>query len=133
MKSRISIAVVGLAALCSASVAMSQDLGALKNAATGSLGSLMPGSAGNAAGLLQFCIGNNYLSGGDASSMKDKLLAKAGGADVAQTDTGYKNGAEGILAGSDGKDVDLTKLGSLESNLTQQACSSILKNASSLL
>ena len=133
MKSRVSIAVVGFAALCAASVAMTQDLGALKNAATGNLGSLMPGSAGNAAGLLQFCIGGNYLSGGDAASMKDKLLAKAGGADAAQSDKGYQNGATGVLTGSDGKDVDLTKLGSLESNLTQQACSSILKNASSLL
>ena len=131
MKSRISIAAAGLAALFSASVGMAQDLGALGGAA--SLGSLTPGSAGNAAGLLQFCIGNNYLTGADASSMKDRLVAKAGGADAAQTDTGFKNGASGILTGSDGKDVDLTKLGSLESNLTQQACNSILQHASSLL
>ena len=127
MKSRISIAVAGLAVLASVSMAQAQNLNAIPG-----VGSLTPGNASNAAGVLQFCIDRNLLKGGDAATMKDKLLAKAGGADAAQSDT-YRDGANGVVAGSDGSQVDLTKLGSLESDLTQQACSSVLQHASSLL
>src|SRR6185312_12017789 len=106
MTHRLSIAslAAGLALVFAAGVP-AQDLGALKNAATGSLGGLASGSAGNAAGLLQFCIGNNFLSANDAASMKDRIISKAGGNDAVQSDTGFKNGAAGILTGSDGKDV----------------------------
>ena len=97
------------------------------------LSSLASGSAGNAAGILQFCISNNYLTGNAAGSMKDRLISKIGGADAAQQDTGYASGTEGNLIGSDGNSLDITKMGSLESNLTQQACSAVLDHASSLL
>jgi hypothetical protein len=46
-----------------------------------SLGSLTSGSTGNVAGVLEFCMKNNYLGGAtDAASVKDKLLGKLGGA-----------------------------------------------------
>ena len=126
--------IAAAAALVFATNASSQDLGALQNGAGGmNLGSLASGSAGNAAGILQFCIGNNYLTGSAATSMKDRLIGKIGGADAAQQDTGYTSGTQGNLIGSDGKSLDITKMGSLESNLTQQACSAVLNHASSLL
>ena len=53
--------------------------GSAGGSALGNLGFKMPaiGSStiGNAAGVLQYCVKNNYL-GGDAASVKDKLLAK---------------------------------------------------------
>src|ERR1700744_4477088 len=43
---------------------------------------------GNAAGVLQYCVKNNYL-GGDAASVKDKLLAKIPG--QKPQETGFAN------------------------------------------
>ena len=43
----------------------------------GDMSSLASGSAGNAAGVIEFCVKNNYLGGDAASSMKDKLMGKA--------------------------------------------------------
>jgi hypothetical protein len=123
--------IAAAAALVFATNASSQDLGALQGGAD--LSSLSSGSAGNAAGILQFCIGNNYLTGNAATSMRDRLVSKIGGADAAQQDTGYTSGTQGNLIGRDGKSLDITKMGSLESNLTQKACSAVLDHASSLL
>ena len=130
MTKRSIACIAAIAALVFATNASSQDLGA---AGGMNLGSLASGSAGNAAGILQFCISNNYLTGSAAGSMKDRLIGKLGGADAAQQDTGFAAGAQGNLIGSDGKSLDITKMGSLESNLTQQACSAVLDHASSLL
>ena len=132
MQQRILIAAVfgGLAALAVSTSASSQDLGSLAGGAS----SLMPGSAGNAAGLLQFCIANNYLTGSSATSMRDQLTSKIGGTDAANSDSGYNAGSQGIVTGSNGQQsFDISKMGSLENNLRQQACSTILQNASSLL
>jgi hypothetical protein len=123
--------IAAAAAFVFATNASSQDLGALQGGAD--LSSLSSGSAGNAAGILQFCIGNNYLTGNAATSMKDRLVSKIGGADAAQQDTGYTSGTQGNLIGRDGKSLDIAKMGSLESNLTQKACSAVLDHASSLL
>jgi len=123
--------IAAAAALVFATNASSQDLGAVTGGMD--LSALSSGSAGNAAGILQFCISNNYLTGNAASSMKDRLVSKIGGADAAQQDTGYANGTQGTLTGRDGKSIDITKMGSLESNLTQKACGAVLDHASSLL
>ena len=89
-------------------------------------------TAGNAAGVLQYCIQNKYLGGSDASSVKDKLLDKVGiGTQQAQQqDTGYQQGLAGLLSGSDGSSFDLSKL---KSDLKDKACGYVLDNASSLL
>lgn len=123
--------IAATAALVFATNASSQDLGAVTGGMD--LSSLSSGSAGNAAGILQFCISNNYLTANAASSMKDRLVSKIGGADAAQQDTGYADGTQGTLTGRDGKSIDITKMGSLESNLTQKACGAVLDHASSLL
>ena len=122
--------IAAAAALVFGANASSQD-----SSTTGgiNLSALASGSAGNAAGILQFCLGGNYLTGSTATSMRDQLISKIGGADSAQQDTGYTSGTQGNLIGSNGQTVDITKMGSLESNLTQQACSAVLDHASSLL
>ena len=101
------------------------------NSALGNLGFKMPaiGSStiGNAAGVLQYCIKNNYL-GGDAASVKDKLLAKITG--QKQQETGFANGAKGLLKGGDGKSLNFKIL---SSKVKEKACDYVLKNATSLI
>ncbi len=54
-------------------------LGSLSGLGSGSsLQSLTSSSTGNVAGVLQYCIKNNYL-GGSASSVKDGLMSKLPG------------------------------------------------------
>jgi len=96
------------------------------------LSSLSAGSAGNAAGVLEFCIKNNYLSGGDAQSVKDQLMGKVGGSGQAESDPGYTAGAEGILKGGDGKSVDLSG-GGLKEEITRKACDQVLEQGKSFL
>ncbi|CFB63232.1 hypothetical protein PAP18089_01109 [Pandoraea apista] len=101
-----------------------------------STGSLTSGSVGNATGVLQFCIKNNYLSGANLSSatdVKDKLLGKIGtqsGSPAASP--GYLDGAKGLLSSPDGKTVDLNG-GGLKEQLTRQVCDKVLDQAKSFL
>lgn len=101
------------------------------NSALGNLGFKMPaiGSStiGNAAGVLQYCVKNNYL-GGDANSVKDKLLAKITG--QKQQETGFASGAKGMLKGGDGKSLNFKML---SSKVKEKGCDYVLKNATSLL
>ena len=140
MTRRISIASLAAGfALVFAVNAAAQDLGALKNAATGGgvdLGSLASGSAGNAAGILQYCVTNNFLGGADltsASSLTDKLIGTVGGQDKADADPGFAAGSQGNVIGSDGKSVSIADMGSLENKLTQTACKAVMDHATSLL
>ena len=91
-----------------------------------SLGSLTSGSTGNVAGVLEFCLKNNYLGGASgAASVKDKLL---GG--TPSSDAGYSDGARGLLTGSNGSTFDLS---SVKEQITKQACDKILSQGKSLL
>jgi hypothetical protein len=96
------------------------------------LPSISGNTAGNAAGVLQYCIQNKYLGGTDASSVKDKLLDKVGigSKQSQQQDTGYQQGLSGVLSGNGGSSFDL---GKLKSSVKEKACSYVLNNASSLL
>lgn len=96
------------------------------------LPSLSGGSAGNAAGILQYCIKNKYLGATDAASIKDNLLSKAGlgSARKQQQDTGYQQGLSGVLSGGSGSSFDMSKV---KSDLRDKACDYVLDNASSLL
>lgn len=94
-----------------------------------SLGALASGSTGNVAGVLEFCMKNNYLGGAtDAASVKDKLLGKLGGAPG--SNPGYTDGTKGLLTSSDGNQFDLSNL---KSQITKQACDKILSQGKSLL
>ncbi len=96
-----------------------------------SLGFKMPAigtsTMGNAAGVLQYCVKNNYL-GGDAASVKDKLLAKITG--QKKQETGFASGAKGLLQGGDGKSLNFK---GLSSKVKEKACDYVLKNATSLI
>ncbi|WP_077000179.1 DUF2501 domain-containing protein [Variovorax sp. KK3] len=83
---------------------------------------------GNAAGVLQYCIKNNYLSADAATSVKDKLLGAVTGQKPQQT--GYANGAKGLLQGSDGKSLNIKNI---SGKLKTKACDYVLANAKSLV
>lgn len=104
-------------------------LGDLGGALSGQ--SLTSGSTGNVAGLLQFCIKNNYLSGDAASSVKNALMGKLPGG-AAKSDSGYGDGAKGILNSAGGKKMDLSG-GGLKAEVTRQVCDKVLAQAKSLL
>lgn len=106
-------------------------LGSLSGLGSGSsLQSLTSSSTGNVAGVLQFCIKNNYL-GGSASSVKDGLMSKLPGGS-SSSDSGYTDGAKGILNSGNGQQVDLSG-GGLKQQVTKQVCDKILAQGKSLL
>jgi hypothetical protein len=92
--------------------------------------SMMSGSTGNVAGVLQFCIKNNYLDGNAAASVKDSVMGKLSGKPT--SDKGYNEGEKGILHSSDGKKLDLSG-GGLKAKVTKQVCDQILAQGKSLL
>lgn len=104
------------------------NLGGIGSALSG--GSLSAGSTGNIVGLLEFCIKNNYLKGNESSSVKDKLMGQLGG--TPGPDSGYAEGAQGLLKSSDGKQLDLSG-GGLQAQASKQICDRILTQAKSLL
>ncbi len=130
-------------ALFSGSVA-SQGLGQLKDlvggdlggaaSSLGSLSSIASASPGNAAGIIEFCVKNNYLSGGDASSIKDQLLGKLPDSpgQPPESNPDYVSGAMGVLNGSDGQKIDLNMAG-LKAKATKKVCKKILEQAKSFL
>jgi len=93
--------------------------------------SLCPGSTGNVAGVLEFCMKNNYLGGDSVSSVKDSLLGKLPGGSPS-SDSGYTSGAQGILNSGDGKQIDLSG-GGLKEQVTKQVCDKVLSMGKSLL
>ncbi|WP_198971642.1 DUF2501 domain-containing protein [Xylophilus sp. ASV27] len=85
----------------------------------------------NAAGVIEYCVKNNYLQGGSAQSVKERLLGKVGLAGAkTQQDAGYQSGLVGMLKGSDGSSFDM---GRLQSQLKEKACDYVLKQGQSLL
>ena len=108
----------------------SRGLDSLGSALSGQ--SLTAGSSGNVAGVLEFCIKNNYLGGDTASTIKNALTGKLPGNAPAK-DNSYLAGAKGILQGSDGKQVELGGGNSLKEKITQQVCDQVLSQAKSLL
>lgn len=104
--------------------------GALRSLGGLGLPAIGSGTASNAAGVLGYCIKNNYLSGG-AQGVKDSLMGKLGlGSNKAQQDQGYQSGLSGMLTGSDGKNFSLE---GVSGKVKQKACDYVLDNAKSLL
>lgn len=99
------------------------------------LPSLFGSSAGNVAGVLQYCVQNNYLNKARdrVSSLKEGLLNVAGlqGNPAPQTsNANYANGLAGILQGGEGERFDI---GQVQANLKEMACTYVLEQAPSLL
>lgn len=110
--------------------AASEQLGGTNALAGLGLPGIGASTASNAAGVLQYCIQNNYLAGG-AAGVKDALLGKIGmGGAKASQDKGYQSGLLGELRGSDGTSFDF---GELKNDLKHKACDYVLNNAKSLL
>lgn len=113
-------------------------LGALGGgSATSLLGkAISPASSGNVAGLLGYCIKNKYLGAeSGAAGLKNKLLGALGGESAAsRKDSGYQQGLQGILHGSDGQQFNLgQQTGALKEKLTGKVCDAVLKKGGSLL
>ncbi|GLQ45860.1 hypothetical protein GCM10007862_09110 [Dyella lipolytica] len=128
---------IALSLACSASGA--QDLGSLGGKLGGMLpgggGSMASGSMGNVAGLLQYCVKNNYLGGSSgASGIASKLLGKTQGG---SGNSDYLSGASGILKGNNGQSTNLANVGGgnsdLKSKITTKACNVVLKQGTSFL
>lgn len=137
----------GIVLALTATTASAVQLDSLKGMMGGS-SSLTSGSAGNAAGILQYCITNNYLGGDSgAAGVKDKLLSSLGGksaesaAPAPTQDKGYLDGAKGLLKSSDGKTLDLSGgggsdvagAGDLKAQLTRKACDAVLKQGKKMI
>ncbi|MFJ3261773.1 DUF2501 domain-containing protein [Pseudomonas sp. NPDC086581] len=120
------------AALLPCSLAQAASLGDVAGQ-LGGLGSLpsASSSSSNVAGLLEYCAKNNYLNANAATQVKDKLLGKLPG-NTTTSDSGYKDGAKGILTGSDGKSLDLSGSG-IKEKVTKQVCDKVLSQGKSLL
>ncbi|HEX3123563.1 MAG TPA: DUF2501 domain-containing protein [Rhodanobacteraceae bacterium] len=130
MKSNVMLLIAAAAVAGACGSAAAQDMGSLKGLA-GDPSKLASGSAGNAAGVVEYCMKNNFL-GGDAAGVKDQLMSKVtGGGESEKTD--YADGAKGLLKTGDGKSVDIGQLGSMKKSVTKKACASVLDHAKSLL
>ena len=89
------------------------------------------GTAGNAAGVISYCMKNNYLSADKAGAVKDQLLGKLGMAPQQEPkDEGYLSGLAGTITGSNGKRFSLDKV---KGDMKEKACDYVLDNAKSLL
>jgi hypothetical protein len=132
MKPKLMLLIVAAAAAGACGMAGAQDMGSLKGLAGGvDPSNLASGSAGNAAGIVEYCMKNNFL-GGDAAGVKDQLMSKvSGGGETEKAD--YADGAKGLLKTGDGKSVDIGQLGSMKQSVTKKACASVLDHAKSLL
>jgi hypothetical protein len=111
----------------------SSALSGLSGMGMPSLGSASPT---NIAGLLQYCVQNNDLSGSDASaatSTQQSLLSKVTGSSSDPTsDSSFTSGASGMLDTGDGKTTSLGGSG-VQAEVTQKVCSQVLSHAKSLL
>lgn len=129
---RIPVGALALAATLATPAHANKLMDAMKDQlANSGIGNSLPAvgasTAGNAAGVIQYCVKNNYLNAASANGIKDKLLGMVTGQKPQQT--GYANGAKGLLMGRDGQSLNLK---GLSGKLKEKACDYVLKNASSL-
>jgi hypothetical protein len=107
----------------------SGGVGNLSSALSG--GSVTSSNSSNVAGVLQFCIKNNYLGGNSASSVKDSLMSKLPGG-ASNSNSSYTDGAKGILDTGSGQKLSLGGDG-VKQQLTKQICDKILEQGKSML
>ncbi len=117
--------------------ALAQSLNDLTSAlgkSGGGLGLPMVDQAGpaNVAGVLEYCVKNNYLGSGDAASVQQSLLGKLGGAEEAEKDPGYEAGLGGLLDTGGGDSFSLSGSG-IQETVTEQVCDLVLEHGQSFL
>ncbi|WP_428483237.1 DUF2501 domain-containing protein [Rhodopila sp.] len=98
----------------------------------GALPSVGQAGAGNSAGVLQYCVRNNYMSGNAASSVKNSLMNKIGSSGGSSGDSGFNAGDKGILQTGNGQSYSLGGSG-IKAQATQKVCDMVLQHAKSLL
>jgi hypothetical protein len=98
---------------------------------SGALSPVAAGNSGNVAGVLQYCIKNNYLSGSSATSLKERLTSNLPGGQPS-ADSGYRDGAQGLLDSGNGKRMNLGG-GGIKAQATKQVCAKVLDQAKSML
>ena len=95
-----------------------------------SMPSVGSASTGNLAGVLGYCMRNNYLSGNGAASVQSGLMSKLGG--NATQSPQYSSGSDGVLQTGNGQNVSLGG-GGIKAQLTQKVCDQVLRHAKSLI
>ena len=89
------------------------------------------GTASNAAGVITYCMKNNYLNADKAAEVKEQLLGKLGlGHKEEPKDEGYASGLAGMIKGANGQSFSLD---SIKGKAKEKACDLVLDNAKSLL
>ena len=129
-----SVIVLSQAAMTPASA---QPLNELKGAMGSSQGvstlavpSVSQASPSNVAGVLQYCVQNNYVSGGSATSVKDSLVNKVTGPSHTP-DSQFREGSNGVLDTGNGSNFSLG--GGIKEQVTKKVCDLALSHAKSLL
>ena len=131
------VAGIALVAALTATSASAMQFDSLKGMMGG--GSLTSGTAGNAAGILQYCMTNNYLGGDSgAAGVKEQLLGSLGSKSrtAATQDKGYLDGAKGLLKSDSGKTLDISDAGGggdMKAQLTRKVCDAVLKQGKKMI
>jgi hypothetical protein len=99
---------------------------------TGGLPSVSQASPGNTAGVLQYCVRNNLVSGSAATSVKDSVVSKVTGSGQGANDSGFKAGNNGLLQTGNGQSFSLSGSG-VKEQVTHKVCDMVLEHAKSLL
>jgi hypothetical protein len=98
----------------------------------GGLPSVAQASPSNTAGVLQYCMRNNYLNASAASSLKDSLLGKVNGSGQHANDSAFKAGNNGQLETGNDQNFSLSGSG-LKQEIAHKVCDLVLQHAKSLL
>ena len=107
------------------------DLSGALGGLGGGLPSVDQASPGNIAGVLQYCVRNNYLGGAD-KAMGSSVLGKLGGSGEGAEDSGFTAGSKGLLETGGGDTFGLGG-GGIQEKITDQVCDLVLKHAQSIL
>jgi hypothetical protein len=101
----------------------------LSGGADGLLGGVLPNvgsiGAGNAAGVLTYCMKNKFLGGANATSVLGRLTGKPG----VKTSKGFALGRNGTVHTENSQ----LSLGSLKGKVKTRVCDLVLSHAGSLL
>ncbi len=118
------------------SMAPMSNMGSMSSMGSMSLPSVSAASPTNVAGLLQYCVQNNYLSGGSAdaaAAAKGALLSKFTGSSAnPASDSNFASGSNGVLQTGNGQSTTLGGSG-IKAQITQKVCGEVLSHAKSLL
>jgi hypothetical protein len=97
---------------------------------SGLLGAILPNvasvGAGNAAGVIGYCLKNKFLGGTNAKSVLGKLAGQSG----VKSSDGYANGQNGLLQMDGGSSLSL---GNLKAKAKSKVCDVVLQHAQSFL